>query len=152
MDSRPGIRTTSTGDYEVTMHEWFWDKVHKTNSCWYWEGCKNPKGYGLLGPTRPERRAHRFSWMIHNSVIPNGLQVCHTCDNPSCVNPEHLFLGTNYLNHLDKVNKKRHRHLSVSLHKKVVKESAYKTRKQIALDNNISLRSVFNILSKEVGY
>lgn len=53
-------------------------------------------------------KAHRYSWILHNGAIPAGLQVCHTCDNPSCVKPDHLFLGTNRDNVLDSHKKDRH--------------------------------------------
>lgn len=87
----------------------FWSKVDKNgaNGCWNWQGWKDRQGYGHAIIKRRKVKAHRFSWMIYNAVIPAGLCVLHKCDNPSCVNPEHLFLGTRKDNAVDKMNKGR---------------------------------------------
>lgn len=94
------------------MHS-FWDFVERglsTQECWPWTGSKNPKGYGLLGPQyKPYRRAHRYVWFLANGEIPKGLLVLHTCDNPSCVNPDHLWLGTAQDNTTDMMQKGRHK-------------------------------------------
>ena len=98
----------------------FWAKVNKTETCWLWMASTRPKmrghnpdfGYGAFGYTKDgvtvQTRAHRFSFELHNGKIQDGLCVLHSCDNPLCVNPAHLFLGTRADNNHDMCAKGRH--------------------------------------------
>jgi hypothetical protein len=90
----------------------FWQKVQKTETCWLWTASLRNKGYGAFGYTVNGKaingRAHRFSYELHIGSIPDGLFVLHTCDTPACVNPAHLFLGTNLDNVRDMMEKGRH--------------------------------------------
>jgi len=86
----------------------FWDKVEKTDGCWLWTASKSEDGYGYFRFDGGMRKAHRMSWLFTNGEIPEGMFVCHSCDNPSCVNPEHLWLGTNQDNQDDMNEKGRH--------------------------------------------
>jgi hypothetical protein len=86
----------------------FWSKVRKTEGCWEWTAGTYRKGYGKFSVARSTNaQAHRVSWQMGSGPIPDGLFVCHHCDNPSCVRPDHLFLGTNRDNVRDCVQKGR---------------------------------------------
>lgn len=89
----------------------FWRHVNKGSpyECWVWTGSNDGKGYGQIsaGAGRSPIKAHRLSWEIHNGQIPAGMVICHRCDNPKCVNPSHLFVGTQKDNMVDCATKNR---------------------------------------------
>src|SRR5262249_37574408 len=88
----------------VPLKHRFWDKVATTENedeCWVWTANRDGGGYGLLTYQGSTIHAQRVSWMIHFGEIPDDLMVRHRCDNPPCVNPKHLLLGTHADNMMD---------------------------------------------------
>lgn len=100
------------GVYErKPLMERFWAKVDKTShpgGCWIWTNCRDCDGYGHMHTPDGMTTAHRFSYRVHKGEIPKGMFVCHTCDVPACVNPDHLWIGTPQDNTSDMVKKNRH--------------------------------------------
>lgn len=87
----------------------FWGHVYRPseNDCWIWQSAKAGKGYGMFNLPAGSYYAHRVSWTLFFGEIPDGMFVCHRCDNPPCVNPSHFFLGTNADNQIDSYGKGR---------------------------------------------
>lgn len=103
-----------------SIEQRFWSKVnkdgptqpHMDTSCWEWLGyCNKNYGYGRFSIDGRLGLAHRFSWILQYGELPKDLDILHKCDNPSCVNPSHLLLGTHQDNMQDMVKKGRHRTL-----------------------------------------
>ena len=90
----------------------FWDRVETTDYCWIWSGAKLSKlpkqSYGVLSWHGERKRAHRLAWELARGPIPKDTLVLHHCDNPPCVNPQHLYLGTHADNAKDRDTRGRH--------------------------------------------
>lgn len=134
----------------------FWSKVNilDQNQCWEWiAGRGRTVTYGIfcIAPSRNNRRnigAHRISFIIHNKCnILDNIQVCHTCDNPICVNPNHLFLGTALDNVLDKMLKGRDKYRDSggesNINSKLKKEDVLKIR-ELYKKENITMQEIAN--------
>ena len=131
----------------------FLTKVHedKNTGCWLWQASKSHQGYGFYQKTS----SHRWIYQYVNQVKLTSEQfVCHTCDNPSCVNPMHLWIGTHKQNIQDMVGKKRSRFgkknnrakLTEQQVKRIIK--SHLPVKELAIKFNVSIFTIYNILAK----
>lgn len=111
----------------ATDEERFWSNVDKSGGCWVWTAARGGFGYGLIrlgserSGTRRMQVTHRFSYELAFGAIPPGLVVCHRCDNPPCVNPAHMFLGTQADNMQDRVSKGHLSHMNGNTNKTACK-------------------------------
>lgn len=129
----------------------FWKHVKKTKTCWIWTASKFKTGYGQIraieGSPQRNVKAHRLSWELHNGPIPNGMFICHSCDNPACVRPDHLWLGNNQTNMADRQKKGRTAKGENSGHvltEKQVKEM----RKRYPKESQRGLAKIFGVSSE----
>lgn len=126
-----------------------------TGTCHVWQRAADKDGYGLFTPHgKPIRRAHRFAWERANGPVPKGLFVLHKCDNPSCVNPAHLFVGTNEQNMQDMVDKRRavhgEEHPKTTLTVEQVREirSSAKPYHELAIIYGVARGTIWNVRSR----
>ncbi len=104
---RLGYRFCSYYCVNGSPEERFWSKVDKTGPCWLWTASTVEFGYGRIRWEGRAERAHRVSYVISKGAIPQGKQVLHRCDVPACVNPSHLYVGTDQDNAQDRMTRGR---------------------------------------------
>lgn len=92
---------------KLSLKERLLNKIERRGDCWIWIGTKHPRGWGNIRHHGKWMKAYRASYEVHHGQIPEGNVVMHSCDNPSCINPEHLSLGTQHDNVHDMLNKGR---------------------------------------------
>lgn len=130
-----------TYDETVTA---FWNKVAITaddNQCWEWLAGVDTWGYGRIRVNRRMESAHRFAWSYPNYVIPDGMKICHSCDNPKCCNPKHLFLGTNKDNMEDRNAKGRQAKGEMMVMNKLVANQILEIRKRY-IDGDVTIANL----------
>jgi hypothetical protein len=139
----------------------FWSQVTKTDACWIWTGKQlsgKGKGYGYFTFSGIKVFCHRFSYQLYKGRIPAGSVCCHSCDNPSCVNPDHLWAGTQAQNIKDMVNKKRNssgfKITSAKLKPEQVQQIRHIyslggiTQKQLGIQFGVSLPTINDVVTR----
>lgn len=146
----------------TTLEEAFWSKVRKqpARGCWIWRGYRMLGGYGKLSYGGHALRAHRVAYQIYVGPIPLGLNVCHRCDNPPCVNPAHLFLGTHSDNVRDRHEKRRDARGEKHGCAKITKADAVAIRRarkkktasvrQLAVEYGVSRATIYEIVNGKI--
>ena len=144
---------------KIPLAKRFWAKVDKSTNkdCWDWGGAVGINGYGRISRgdgTGKDSFAHRVSWEIHCGPIPEGMYVLHKCDNPSCVNPAHLFLGTMADNAKDKVRKGRSTFGEKNINAKLTEKEVIEIRQLYATGEytHEKLSEQFGVSRVMIGY
>lgn len=131
-------------------------EIDHITKCWNWIAGKSKTGYGAFKLNGKQLGSHRVSWMFNKGNIPKNMQICHKCDNRSCVNPDHLFLGNAFDNMQDAYNKGRmkntfksaEKHINSKLNWEKVREIRYKynntktSHRKLAKEYNISYHQI----------
>jgi len=131
--------------YLIDQQKRFLKFVDKTDSCWIWKGSKDKEGYGCFNYRCKKIKAHRYSYSLIHGIIKGGYFICHKCDNPSCVNPDHLYEGTCKDNMKDIRDRKRWGNPRKRI------EDKQKNACKILHKNNFSYREISELLNISIG-
>jgi len=123
------------------------------DGCWYWTSHLNKDGYGLFNYHNQAIGSHRISFIIYRGTIPNTMQVLHTCDNPMCVNPHHLFLGSHTDNMQDMIKKGRGNKMKWEAHidAKLTKKDVLMIRSLNGKISQVELAKQFNVTQGSIS-
>lgn len=127
-----------------------------TTGCWLWNGSPDSDGYGRLRVNGETMRVHRLSYALHNGDLPSNMAVCHSCDTPLCVNPDHLWLGSNEDNIADRTQKRRSAAGSRNGYARLTEESVRAIRSEtgvpvedLAERFGVSIGAVYKVRSRQ---
>lgn len=139
----------------------FFSRVQKPVGCWLYDGCKETNGYGYIVNPLPDGpkfiTAHRLAWIFTHGPVPDGMKVMHRCDVRACMNPEHLFLGTDADNTADKVAKDRHARGTRNSHAKLTDDQVREIRrsfkkKNLRVGNGRELARQYGVGQSTISY
>jgi hypothetical protein len=121
------------------------------SGCWLWNGSTDDDGYGKTSSNGKDIRAHRWAWILHRGEIPFDLHVLHRCDVPMCVNPAHLFLGTNADNDSDKRRKGRAPKMAIHRETSLTEQDVLAIRAARGFERQVDLAERFGLHHSQVS-
>lgn len=148
-------RTCGANYFKRPLRDRFAERYEvASNGCWLWSGTVSKMGYGVIAHDNRHLAAHRVAYTLHKGDIPAGLCVCHTCDTPRCVNPEHLFGGTHQDNMDDMRKKGRGNRPAGEKHwkAKLTVEDVIRIRERAETETHSLIAADYNVGRVQVGH